>query len=166
MATLPGARHYRVSARTDWPSISTPFPPPLSYLSRSLADRWSAAVDFTTNFLHSSRFSAFRSSIFHSIPVHSLMLSSHLPPPQTENFPFRRMSVLHRSPYPQAHPAVLPHLQCFQTPNMAQPGGCPQEALTTCRDTAADCGLRHIHRTEDIALLGTQKKKYQCTHYE
>ena len=51
--------------------------PSLSYLSRSLADRWGTTVDFTTSFLHPSRFSAFRSSIFHSRPVHSLMLSSH-----------------------------------------------------------------------------------------
>ena len=49
----------------------------LSYLSRSLADRWGTAVDFTTSFLHSSRFSAFRSVMFHGRPVHSLMLSSH-----------------------------------------------------------------------------------------
>ena len=48
-----------------------------SYLSRTLADRWCTTVDFTTSFLYSSRFSAFRSSIFHSRPVHSLMLSSH-----------------------------------------------------------------------------------------
>ena len=49
----------------------------LSYLPRSLADCWGTTVDFTTSFLHSSRFSAFRSMIFHSRPVHSLMLSSH-----------------------------------------------------------------------------------------
>ena len=49
----------------------------LSHLSRSLADRWGTAVDFTTSFPHSSRFSAFRSMIFHSRSVHSLMLSSH-----------------------------------------------------------------------------------------
>ena len=49
----------------------------LSYLSRSLADRWGTTVDFTTSFLHSSRFSAFCSMMFHSRPVHSLMLSSH-----------------------------------------------------------------------------------------
>ena len=48
-----------------------------SYLSRSLADRWGTTIDFTTSFLHSSRFSAFCSSIFHSRPVHSLILSSH-----------------------------------------------------------------------------------------
>ena len=47
-----------------------------SYLSRSLADRYVTTVDYTTSFLHSSRFSAFSSSIFHSRPVHSLMLSS------------------------------------------------------------------------------------------
>ena len=50
----------------------------LSYLSRSLADRWGTTLDFTTSFLHSSRFSAFRSMMSHSRPVHSLMLSSHL----------------------------------------------------------------------------------------
>ena len=49
----------------------------LSYLSRSLADRWGTTADFTTSFLHSSRFSAFRSMMFHSRPIHSLMLSSH-----------------------------------------------------------------------------------------
>ena len=47
----------------------------LSYLSRSLVNRWGTTVDFTTSFLHSSRFSAFCSTsmIFHSRPVHSLM---------------------------------------------------------------------------------------------
>ena len=44
----------------------------LSYLSRSLADCWGTAVDFTTSFLHSSQFSSFRSMVFHSRPVHSL----------------------------------------------------------------------------------------------
>ena len=48
-----------------------------TYLSRSLADRWGTTVHFTTSFLHSSRLSAFHRSIFHSRPVHSLMLSSH-----------------------------------------------------------------------------------------
>ena len=46
-------------------------------ISRSLADRWGTTEDFTTNLLHSSRFSAFRSMMFHSRPVQSLMLSSH-----------------------------------------------------------------------------------------
>ena len=49
----------------------------LSHLSCSLADRRGTTVDFTTSFLHSSWFSAFRSMMFHSRPVHSLMLSSH-----------------------------------------------------------------------------------------
>ena len=48
-----------------------------SHLSCSLADRWGITKDFTTSFLHSSQFSAFRSMIFHSRPVHSLMSSSH-----------------------------------------------------------------------------------------
>ena len=58
------------------------------HLFRSLADRWGICVDVTTSVLHSSRFSAFHSMMFHSRPVHSLMLSSvrflcpplHLPP--------------------------------------------------------------------------------------
>ena len=58
-------------------------------------------------------------------------LSTPLPPLQTENVPFRRMSVRHRSSNPQPHPAVLPHLRHFETPDMAQSGGCPQEALGT-----------------------------------
>ena len=41
-----------------------------------LTDCWGTTVDFTTSFLHSSRFSAFRSMLFHSRPVHSLVLSS------------------------------------------------------------------------------------------
>ena len=49
----------------------------LHYRHHRLADRWGTTVDFTTSFLHSSQFSAFRSMIFHSRPVHSLMLSSH-----------------------------------------------------------------------------------------
>ena len=49
----------------------------LSYLSRSLAERWGTTVDFTTSFLHSPWFSAFHSMMFHSRPVHSLMLFSH-----------------------------------------------------------------------------------------
>ena len=60
----------------------------LSYPSHNLAGSFRTTVDLATSFLHSSRFSAFRSSIFHSRPVHSLMLSSyrflclplHLPP--------------------------------------------------------------------------------------
>ena len=64
----------RCSLRWSWSSAAYLI---LSYLSRSLADRWGTTVDFTTSFLHSSRFSAFRSIIFHSRPVHSLMLSSH-----------------------------------------------------------------------------------------
>ena len=43
----------------------------LSYLSHSLADRWGTTTDFTTIFLHSSQFLAFRSRLFHSTPVHS-----------------------------------------------------------------------------------------------
>ena len=49
----------------------------LSYLSRSLADRWGTTVDFTTSFLHSSPFSACRRMVIHWRPVHSFMLSSH-----------------------------------------------------------------------------------------
>ena len=38
---------------------------------------WLTTVDLTASFLHSLRFSAFHSSIFHSRPLHSLMLPSH-----------------------------------------------------------------------------------------
>ena len=47
------------------------------HLSRSNADSWGTTVDFTTNILYSSRFSVFCSMLFHSRPVHPLMLSSH-----------------------------------------------------------------------------------------
>ena len=46
-------------------------------LWRRLSDRRGTTVDFTTSFLHSSLFSAFRSKRFHSRAVHSLMLSYH-----------------------------------------------------------------------------------------
>ena len=51
----------------------------LSFLhpSHSLADCWGTTVDFTTSSLHFLWFSAFHSMVFHSRPVHSLMLSSH-----------------------------------------------------------------------------------------
>ena len=50
----------------------------ISHLSRSLVDLWGTTVDFTTSFLHSSRFSAFRSTccIFHPRPIHPVVLSS------------------------------------------------------------------------------------------
>ena len=69
------------------------------------------------------------------------------------------MPVRHRSSNPQPHPAVLPHLWRFETPDMAQFGGCPQEALGTSQDTVANCGLRLTHQTENLAWPGTQKKK-------
>ena len=69
------------------------------------------------------------------------------------------MSIRHRSSNPQPHPAALPHLWRFETPDMAQSDGCPQEALGTGWDTAADCGLCLTHRTEDPAWPGRQKKK-------
>ena len=62
---------------------------------------------------------------------------------------------------PQPHPAVLPHLQCFETPGIAQSGGGLQEALGTGQDTAADCRLCLTHWTEDLARPGTQKKKWK-----
>ena len=43
------------------------------HLSRSLADRWDTAGDFTTNFFRSSRSSAFRSMMFQPRPVYSLI---------------------------------------------------------------------------------------------
>ena len=51
----------------------------LSYLSRSLVDRWGTTVDFTTSFLHSSRFSAFRS--MHGIPFQASPLFDVRPLP-------------------------------------------------------------------------------------
>ena len=69
------------------------------------------------------------------------------------------MSMRHGSSNPQPHPAALPHLRWLETPDMAQSGGGPQEALGTGWDTAADCGLRLTHRTENLAWPGTQKKK-------
>ena len=63
---------------------------------------------------------------------------------------------------PQPHPAVLPHLRRFETPEMAQSNGCLQEALGTGWDTAANCGLCFTHQTDDLAWTGTQKKKKTC----
>ena len=41
------------------------------------------------------------------------------------------LSHIHRLKISQPHPAILPHLRRFETPDMAQSGGCPQEALGT-----------------------------------
>ena len=49
----------------------------LLHLSCSLADRWGITANFTTYFLYSSPFSAFRGVMFHSRPVHSFMLSPY-----------------------------------------------------------------------------------------
>ena len=57
---------------------------------------------------------------------------------------------------------ALPYRSCrsnFEMPDMTKSGGCPQEALGTGWDTAADCRLRLTHWTEDLAWSGTQKKK-------
>ena len=67
LAVYVAARGHQVSRKVSF----------LSCLFRGLADRWGTTVDFTTSFLHSLWFSAFGSMIFHSWPVHSLMLSSH-----------------------------------------------------------------------------------------
>ena len=48
----------------------------LSYLFRSLADRWGTTVHFTTSFLHSSWFSAFQSSIFKASPLFDVVFPS------------------------------------------------------------------------------------------
>ena len=50
------------------------------------------------------------------------------------------------------------HLQFSEMPDMAQSGGCPQEALGTSWYTVADCRLCLTHQTEDLAWLGTKKK--------
>ena len=47
------------------------------HLSCSLADRWGSTGDFTTDFLHFPRFSAFRRMMLFSRPVPYLMLSCH-----------------------------------------------------------------------------------------
>ena len=61
------------------------------------------------------------------------------------------MSMRHRSSNPHPHPAVLPHLRCFGTPDMTQFGGWLKKALGTSQDTAADRGIHLTHRTEDLA---------------
>ena len=72
-----------------------------------------------------------QSSSSHNLQTENWTLSTPLPAPQTENFPFRRMSMWHRSSNSQPYPAVLLQLQQFETPDMAQSGGCPKEALGT-----------------------------------
>ena len=87
-----------------------------------------------------------------------LSFSPPSPPPPPPSLLFSH-SMQHSASNPQPHPAVLPHLQHFETPDMAQSGGCPQEALGTGWNTAADCGLRLTHWTEDLVWPGIQKKK-------
>ena len=72
--------------RDSYPRSSALEADALTTRSTRRSDRWGTTIDFTTSFLHSSRFSAFRSCIIHSRPVHSLLLSSPrflcLPPPR------------------------------------------------------------------------------------
>ena len=100
-----------------------------------------------------------QSSSSHNLYTENWTQSTPLPPPQTKNIPFRWMSMQHRSSNSQPHPAVLPHLGRFETPNMAQSSGCPQEALGTGWDTVADCRLHLTHQTEDLVWPGMQQKK-------
>ena len=65
----------------------------------------------------------------------------------------------HRSSTSKSHSAVLPHLRRSETSDMAQSGECPQEALGTGGDTVADCELSVSHRAENLAWMGTLKKK-------
>ena len=78
-----------------------------------------------------------QSSLSHNLFTENWTLSTPPPPPQTEKFPFRRMSVRHRSSIPLPHPAVLPHLRHFETPDMAQSGGYPTGSF---RDRMRHCG--------------------------
>ena len=66
--------HFHLVLVTYWTMFAFTF---TFHLSRRLADLWGTTVEFTTNSLHSLFFSAFRSVMFHSRPVHSLMLSTH-----------------------------------------------------------------------------------------
>ena len=71
-----------------------------------------------------------QSSSSHNLQTENWTLSTPLPLPQTKHFPFRQMSMWRKGPQiPQPHSAVLPHLRRSETPDMAQSGGCPQEAF-------------------------------------
>ena len=99
-----------------------------------------------------------QSSSSHNLQTENWTLSAPLPPTQTDRFPLTRMPVRHRSLNHQPHSAVLPRLRRFETPDMAQSGGWPQETLVTNQNTAAEYGLCLTHRTETLAWPGMQKK--------
>ena len=80
---------------------------------------------------------------------------------ETDKFPIQTNVHAAQVLKPPPHPAVLPHLQRFETPDKAPSAGCPQEDLGAGCDTAADCRLRLTHRTEVLVWTGTQKKKKQ-----
>ena len=60
---------------------------------------------------------------------------------------------------PTASCSPAPSLTFWETPDMAQSNGCPQEPLRTGLGTRADSGLCLTHQTEDQAWSGTQRKK-------
>ena len=85
----------------------------------------------------------------HSSSSHNGTLSAPLPPPQTER----------ESPTPMnAHVPLMPKPStppCSPAPPsrhaIAQPGGCPQEAIGASGDSAVECGLGLVHRTGNSA---------------
>ena len=91
----------------------------------------------------------------HNCLTENWTLSTPLSYPQTENFTLRWIPMRHRSVTPQPHPALLPHLRHFQSPDMAQFNGCPQEAMGVGGDTAADCRLCLTYGVENLAWPGT-----------
>ena len=107
---------------------------PMSYseaktiLSKNFKTEWRQRLDIGTeeDSIHQLDRTA-QVTIFRLKTGHC-QLFSH---PHTENFPFRRMSMRHRSSNSQPHPAVLPCLQRFEPIDMVQSGGYPQEALWT-----------------------------------
>ena len=87
-----------------------------------------------------------QSSSSHNLSTENWTLSTPLP--QTENFLLRRMSMRHGSSNPQPHPAILPHFQWLETPDMAQSGEAhrklwgPVETLRQTADFALLTGLK------------------------
>ena len=81
-------------------------------------------------------------------------------------YPMEHQVVTVPGPQPQRRPPTATvKANKEETPDMTQSSGCLQEALGTSWDTAADCGLRLTHRTEDLAWPETQKKKTDYTRF-
>ena len=104
-------------------------------------------------------FTSRQSNSTHYLLTENRTLPAPLPPPQTEQFSFRKMPMRQRSSNPQPYPTVPPHAKRSEKPDMAQSIGYLHEVLRTGREAAADYRLHPSYDSKNLVWLGTRRKK-------